>query len=346
MGSPLIEKDRRKMETQHQVALNSYKISKYEITFEQYDLFCEETGYHKADDEGWGRKKHPVINIDWHEANAFALWMGSRLPTEAEWEYACRAGTETTFNTGLLLDPSQANCRVNDYQDLNQENLLVPDKTVPVGSYAPNNWGLYDMHGNVCEWCNDYLGDYPIEIVNNPTGPVIGKYRVIRGGSWMVESSDCRSASRSGYESVGSYSCIGFRLVSSINFKIQNEINKEDVLLLLDHTDKIIESHPPSVTVFKALRLMLLYILEKHFSIYANPFIQSQSEGFSYAVFLGDNNKKTSIAPILDFIELGIINLKNMNHNNTMALSKEQVDRELLFLTNLKKALNFMLLNL
>lgn len=141
MGSPENEANINEDETRHQVTLSAFYMSRYAITFEQYDAYCDEMGKEKPDDEGWGRKKHPVINVSWADANYFARWMGSRLPTEAEWEYACRAGTTTPYHTGLTINKQGAN--------------FESEITLPVGLSNPNGWGLYDMHGNVWEWCAD-----------------------------------------------------------------------------------------------------------------------------------------------------------------------------------------------
>jgi formylglycine-generating enzyme required for sulfatase activity/tRNA A-37 threonylcarbamoyl transferase component Bud32 len=213
MGSPLSEKDRSDNETPHQVTLSAFKMSKYAITFEQYDAFCDAIGRAKPSDEGWGRGKRPVINVSWHDATAFAEWMGCRLPTEAEWEYAARAGTVTPFNTGHCLSTSQANyegnypygaCSKGEYRS----------KTLPVGSFAPNAWGLYDMHGNVYEWCSDWYGDYSTSAQTNPKGPTSGSNRVVRGGSWGSDAQWCRSADRDDYAPDDRDNSIGFRLVS------------------------------------------------------------------------------------------------------------------------------------
>ena len=201
MGSPESEVDRDEDEIQHLVPLSAFKMSKNEITFAQYDLFCEKTGFEKPEDEGWGRGDRPVINVSWDDANAFATWMGCRLPTEAEWEYACRAGTTSPFNTGSNLTTDQANF---DYH---------LGKTMPVGSYPANAWGLHDMHGNVWEWCSDWYGDYSSSAQTNPTGPSTGSDRVDRGGSWGNDAHSCRSAFRNlNAPSIRSY-YLGFRLV-------------------------------------------------------------------------------------------------------------------------------------
>jgi sulfatase modifying factor 1 len=207
MGSPVSEVQRIDGETQHQVNLSAFKMSKYEVTFEQYDLFCDATGRSNPDDEGWGRGKRPVINVSWPDATAFAEWMGCRLPTEAEWEYACRAGTTTPFNTGNNLTTSQANYDGN-YPYNNNAKGLYRKETLPAGSFTPNAWGLYDMHGNVYEWCSDWYSNYPTSAQTNPI------YRVLRGGSWTRLADDCRSACRSGSVPAIRNNFIGFRLVS------------------------------------------------------------------------------------------------------------------------------------
>ena len=196
MGSGASEVYRGSNETQHLVTLSAFKMSKNEITFAQYDLFCEKTGFEKPPDEGWGRGDRPVINVTWDDATGFATWMGCRLPTEAEWEYACRAGSTSPFNTGSNLTTDQANYNGNFPYNNNAKGKYL-EKTMPVGSYPANAWGLHDMHGNVWEWCSDWYGDYSIPAPKNPTGPSSGSYRVYRGGSWISNAHDCRSAIRS-----------------------------------------------------------------------------------------------------------------------------------------------------
>jgi formylglycine-generating enzyme required for sulfatase activity len=212
MGSPESEADRGSDENQHLVTLSAFKMSKNEITFAQYDLFCEKTGREKPSDEGWGRVDRPVINVSWDDATDFATWMGCRLPTEAEWEYACRAGSTSPFNTGSNLTTDQANYN-GDYPYNNNAQGKYLKKTMPVGSYPANAWGLHDMHGNVYEWCSDWYGDYSSPAPKNPTGPSSGSLRVRRGGSWSHDAQDCRSADRGYYEPSNSNNFIGFRLV-------------------------------------------------------------------------------------------------------------------------------------
>ena len=198
MGSNLKEINRVSDETQHRVTLSGFKMSKYEVTFEQYDAFCEATN-RELPDEGWGRGQHPVINVSWDDATDYATWMGCRLPTEAEWEYACRAGSTSSFNTGKSLSTNQAKIEGNE--------------TNEVGSFAANAWGLFDMHGNVSEWCSDWYGAYPSTAQTNPKGPKTGTGRVYRGGSWGDGANRSRAAYRSNSHPENSYSNLGFRLV-------------------------------------------------------------------------------------------------------------------------------------
>jgi sulfatase modifying factor 1 len=212
MGSPKSESDRYDNETQHKVTLSAFKMSKNEITFKQYDAFCDATGRKKPKDEGWGRGERPVINVSWNDATAFANWMGCRLPTEAEWEYACRAGSVYTFTQGTNLSTDQANYNGNyPYNNFPKGNFI--QKTMPVASYPSNSLGLNDMHGNVFEWCSDWYGDYSSSVQTNPTGASSGSYRVLRGGSWYSNAQFCRSAGRFNNEPSDRFNNLGFRLV-------------------------------------------------------------------------------------------------------------------------------------
>jgi formylglycine-generating enzyme required for sulfatase activity len=160
----------------------------------------------------------PVEMVSWNDVRDFVRNLNQkegtekyRLPTEAEWEYACRAGTGTPFYFGDCLSTDQAN-----YDGM----FPMPGcakgesrrRTLPVGSFQPNAWGLYDMHGNVAEWCNDWSGGYPSGHITDPTGPSSGQYPVLRGGSWGYSAGNTRSAYRYGYFLHGRGLSNGFRV--------------------------------------------------------------------------------------------------------------------------------------
>lgn len=196
----------------HRVTVSDFRMSKYEITFDMYDAYCDSIGLEKPDDNGWGRGNRPVINITWREANNFAQWMGGRLPTEAEWEYAARAGGKGAFGKSNCLTKSQANFDGTS-ETMRCGEAVSLSRTQPVGSYPANAYGLHDMYGNVFEWCSDWFGVYPQGTTINPTGPIEGRYKVNRGGSWANPATACRVAARETGELEFEGDRIGFRLV-------------------------------------------------------------------------------------------------------------------------------------
>ena len=175
MGS---EKGRANEKPVHKVYLDAFYIDKYEVTFAYYDAFCDATGRTKPPDKkGWGRGTRPVINVSWDDSKAYCTWAGKRLPTEAEWERACRAGTDTVYSFGD--DPGLLGNYAWYSANSGKMNHYVGEK-------SPNAFGLYDMHGNVWEWVADWYdsGYYAVSPLNNPQGPPSGTTRVLRGGSW------------------------------------------------------------------------------------------------------------------------------------------------------------------
>ena len=156
--------------------------------------------------------------VSWNDAQAFIRWLSEkegkdyRLPAEAQWEYACHAGTNTPFFFGKCLSTDQANYNGN-YPLKGCPKGEYRKKTVAVGSLQPNAWGLYDMHGNVWEWCQDWYDDYPSGDITDPAGPENGADRVLRGGGWHNYARRCRSAIRLRGSPDDRLACLGFRLV-------------------------------------------------------------------------------------------------------------------------------------
>jgi formylglycine-generating enzyme required for sulfatase activity len=163
----------------------------------------------------------PVEQVSWNDAQEFIRRLNQkeggtryRFPTEAEWEYAARAGTATPFNTGDCLSTDQANYN-GDYPLSGCSKVEFRKTTVRTGSFSPNAWGLYDMHGNVWEWCQDWYGNYPAGSVTDPAGHSSGSFLVNRGGSWLDRAGHCRSAVRNYGTRDGKDNDLGFRLSST-----------------------------------------------------------------------------------------------------------------------------------
>ena len=194
-------------------------MGRYPVTFEQYDRFVAATGTEGPDDEGWGRGRRPVIGVNWNEAKAYAAWLSEqtgkryRLPSESEWEYAARAGTETAYSWGDEIGVNRANCDGGGSEWDNRQ-------TAPVGRFEPNGFGLYDMHGNVWEWVEDCWHDNYEGVPSDGsawTSSSDSARRVVRGGSWYSYPQALRCALRYRYSPSHRGSSVGFRLVQDLN---------------------------------------------------------------------------------------------------------------------------------
>lgn len=193
---------------------NDFYIGQYEVTFAEFDKFCEDMNITKPDDNEWGRGQRPVMNITWEETKAYTLWLSKktgynyRLPSEAEWEYAAKAGTTTIYSFG------------NSSKNLRDYAWYVDNsnkKSQEVGHKKPNPWGLYDMHGNIYEWCEDWYTD------NHNSTPVDGSpymtktgLKVQKSGAWMDGVFYLRSSNRYRTKTNSRNVTDGFRLVREI----------------------------------------------------------------------------------------------------------------------------------
>ncbi len=226
MGSPEAEPERYNDETQHRVAIKPFAIGRTEVSFAEYDRFAAAKGRAKPVDGGWGRGDRPVINVSWDDATDYAAWLSAqtgrryRLPTEAEWEYAARAGTQTPFWTGDCIATDQANYDgTRKYAGCTAKASVYREQTVPVGSLAPNPWGLYEIAGNVWEWtCSKYEAAYAGEelICISKNDAIYGPLRVFRGGAWNIQPAWLRSANRDRDGPSNRYVPLGFRLAQDL----------------------------------------------------------------------------------------------------------------------------------
>jgi formylglycine-generating enzyme required for sulfatase activity len=248
MGSPADEKGRRGNETQHQVTISRpIYLGTRSVTVGQFRRFADDTGY-RTEAESTGRgslafdgvqafnmnkdrnwrspgfaqtDEHPVTCVTWNDAVKFCEWLSRRdgqtcrLPTEAEWEYSCRGGRPPSqpfgIGDGRSLSSNQANFNGNyPYGGAGKGPYLK--RTCPVGSYTANDWGLYDMHGNVWEWCGDGYVEYPPGGITDPMVSATSALRVYRGGGWTDRAQDCRAAFRFRCSQVDRYTVLGFRI--------------------------------------------------------------------------------------------------------------------------------------
>jgi formylglycine-generating enzyme required for sulfatase activity/serine/threonine protein kinase len=219
MGSPANEAEQNDDEKQHKVTISKqFYMGKYEVTQAEWKAVM---GNNPSNFKNC--PKCPVERVSWEDVQEFIKKLNAkgegtyRLPTEAEWEYAARAGTTTAFAFGESLSSNQANFNGNNPYGNATNGNATKGETTPVGSYYANAFGLYDMHGNVWEWCNDWYGEYPNSAVTDPTGPSSGSNRVDRGGGWFNSDRDLRSANRGGDSPSYRYDNLGFRLIRNSN---------------------------------------------------------------------------------------------------------------------------------
>ena len=221
MGSPNEELHRQENEMQHKVTLTrGFYMGVHLVTQEQWAEIMGNNPSHFT-----GTKNLPVEFVSWDDCLDFIKGLREkdmdkklyRLPTEAEWEYACRAGTKTPFHFGETISTDQANYDGTRRIYADGKMGMFRDKTTPVGFFSANKWGLHDMHGNLRQWCQDWYGDYPEGSVTDPKGPENGVFRVLRGGSWISSPRTCRSAQRRWYQPIISSNDLGLRVCFSID---------------------------------------------------------------------------------------------------------------------------------
>jgi len=211
----------------HSVTVSGFYLDKTEVTVEAYRRFCQATRRHMPEQPEWSEDDHPVVNIDWKHARAYSKWVGKRLPSEAEWEYAARStlpGVEYARNLNNRYGLSFGN--IAD-ESILQIKLRFPIKpqyddgyihSAPVASFPMNIFDVFDLEGNVLEWCADWYDAtyYRTSPKLNPKGPAKGSYKVIRGASWNRSGSYLRATYRSWYPLNCAFNFLGFRCAKNL----------------------------------------------------------------------------------------------------------------------------------
>ncbi|AEE54382.1 formylglycine-generating enzyme family protein [Haliscomenobacter hydrossis] len=270
----------------HRVTLSDFYISSHQLTFEEYDAFCKLTGRELTKDAGWGRGTRPVINVNWFDAIDYCNWRsqqenlkpvynggkdgftadwsanGYRLPTEAEWEYAAKGGLSSR---GFKYAGS------NNVDEVAWYGSNSGNKTQPVGQKKANELGLFDMSGNVQEWCWDWYEAYSNRAFNDPRGPDFGMYRVLRSGSWFNSSDYCRVAHRDRNVPRRAGDDYGFRLARSVISQENQKVLELEAWNIVPKNDpssleRYIRDNPQSSFVEEAQRLIAI-IQEKQDSM-------------------------------------------------------------------------------
>lgn len=210
--------------TTHTVTLRAFRLSAYDVTFDQYDTFTAATGKPLVKDGGWGRGNRPVIYVSWDDAKAFIAWVNQqtglkfRLPSEAEWEYAARAGTTTDYYWGSSASHGMANYSEDTCCKGLAQGRDQWVNTAPVGSFPANAWGLYDMSGNVLQWTEDCYHDNYSGAPSDGSAWTAGdcSRRVYRGGSWNYSPTNLRVSTRYGFVHTNRFHDLGFRLAQDL----------------------------------------------------------------------------------------------------------------------------------